>query len=375
MANFHVDLVQKVDHSYDIEIGSGLFGSLQSDLKFSKAANVAIITDSTVFNLYGESFERCVKNALPDAKVCTFVFPAGEKSKTREMKAEIEDRMIASGYRKDTLIIAFGGGVVTDLTGFLAGTFARGVPFMNYATTFLSAADASIGGKTAVDTAAATNLIGLIYQPKKVYIDIATWKTLTEKELSAGLAETIKHACMADQDFFTYLENNMEKVFQLDPVVCQYISEKNCEIKYHVVMVDETEKGLREILNLGHTVGRAIETVSNYSLTHGESVAIGLMAQLRLGNLLGYSTAEDTARVSALLQKAKLPITIPQGIDREALVQKLYTDKKVRGGKLRFVFQKGIGSMVLFSTGTSAADSVYSTPIDESLARKVIVEM
>ena len=258
---FHVDLKKTVDHSYDIVIGSGLEDRLQEDLDVlarSDGRSIAVITDSNVYAHCGAELESRLKSALPELKINTAVFPAGEKSKTRETKAYLEDLLISWGYRRDTLILAFGGGVVTDLAGFVAGTFARGVPFVNYATTLLAAADASIGGKTAVDTDAATNLIGLIYQPKRVYIDIAMWKTLSQRELSDGLAETIKHACMADAAFFSYLENNLEKVFSLDPAVCRRIAEKNCAIKYRVVMLDETEQGMREILNLGHTVGRAI---------------------------------------------------------------------------------------------------------------------
>lgn len=377
MEQFHVDLRKTVDASYDIIIGSDLLPRLQKELPSlaGTAHGIAIITDSTVYDCYGAGFEAAVKEALPSAAVHTVVFPAGEKSKTRETKAFLEDQLISRGYRRDTLIIALGGGVVTDLAGFVAGTFARGVPFLNYATTLLAAADASVGGKTAVDTDTATNLIGLIYQPKRVYIDTATWRTLSQRDLSGGLAETIKHACMADAPFFTYLEEHIERVFTLDAEVCRYIAEKNCAIKYRVVMVDETEQGMREILNLGHTVGRAIETVSAYRLSHGEAVSIGLTAQAHLGCRLGYCTGEDVFRIEALLRKAKLPVRIPEWVDREALIQKLYTDKKVRGGRLRFVFQNGIGSMVTFSAGSSAAQTVYSTFIPEDLAREAIAEL
>lgn len=381
---FHVNLVKEVDDSYDIVIGNGLLNDLKEYLKdFLKKQrrNIAIITDSNVNDIYSEAFEKAVKEAVEEIgesstiKVNTVVFPAGEKSKTRKTKEYIEDKLIEWGYRRDTLIIAHGGGVVTDIGGFVAGTFARGVPFVNYATTLLAAADASVGGKTAVDTEAATNLIGLIYQPCRVFIDTSTWQTLESREISGGLAETIKHACMADSELFEYLENNIEKVFDMDPDVCKHISEKNCEIKYNVVMIDEKEQGLREILNLGHTVGRAIETVSDYKLSHGEAVSIGMMAQAKLGYRLGYCTKEDVSGVEALLQKAKLPVSIPEWINKEALVKKLYTDKKVRGGKLRFVFQKGIGNMVQFESGSCAADAVYSKFIDEETARSIISEL
>ena len=185
-------------------------------------------------------------------------------------------------------------------------------------------------------------------QPKKVYIDISTWKTLPSEQLSSGLAETIKHGCLGDKELFEYLEKHIEKVFDCDKDVCEYISQHNCEVKYKVVMQDERESGLREVLNLGHTVGRAIETVSDYKLLHGQAVAIGLCAQARLGERLGFISDENVRRVESLCQRAKLPTKIPDYIDREKLLDKLYTDKKVRDGKLRFVFQKQIGEMMCF---------------------------
>jgi 3-dehydroquinate synthase len=266
-------------------------------------------------------------------------------------------------------VIAVGGGVVTDLAGFVAGTFGRGVPFINYATTLLAAADASVGGKTAVDTPLATNLIGLFNQPKKVYIDIATWKTLPARQISSGMAETIKHACLGNRELFAYLEENMDKVLNNDPEACEYIAQENCRVKYQVVMKDERESGLREILNLGHTVGRAIETVSEYQLLHGEAVAIGLVAQAELAVRLGYVTEKEKSKIVALLQKANLPVSIPDYIDRDALVKKLYTDKKVRDGKLRFVVQKGIGDVVEFEPG------VFATPVEECVASDIIHSM
>lgn len=247
--------------------------------------------------------------------------------------------MLEKGYRRDCCILAVGGGVVTDLAGFIAGTYGRGVPFINYATSLLAAADASVGGKTAVDTPLATNLIGLINQPKKVYLDLDTWKTLPQREIYSGLAETIKHACLADAAFFDYLEAHMDEILELDQEACEHIAEKNCSIKYHVVMQDERELGLREVLNLGHTVGRAVETVSDYRLLHGEAVSIGLVAEARLAQNMGYLSEADAERVIALLKRAKLPTEIPEYIDREVLVKKLYTDKKYVTGNCVLSFR------------------------------------
>ncbi len=370
MSTFNVELKKVVDDSYDIEIGFELMENLVQDLKNGLVGNIrkfAVITDSIVEGLYAHKIYQMLLREGYQADL--FVFQEGEKQKTRKTKEEIEDAMLAKGYRRDCCIIAVGGGVVTDLAGFVAGTYGRGVPFINYATTLLAAADASVGGKTAVDTPLATNLIGLFNQPEKVYLDIAAWQTLPQRQVISGLAETIKHACLASSELFDYLESNMERLLAVDKEACEHIAEENCKIKYEVVMKDERESGLREVLNLGHTVGRAVETVSEYKLLHGEAVAIGLVAEVKLACKLGYVTAEEKDGVIALLAKAQLPVAIPDYINREDLVKKLYTDKKVRDGKLRFVIQKGIGDVVEFEPG------VFATPIDESVAREIIMDM
>ena len=370
MPKFEVELKKVVDDSYEIEIGHGLLDLVVADLAnglVGKLHKFAIITDSNVEPLYARPLEQKLLDAGYQTDV--FVFPAGEKSKTRQTKAMIEDAMLEKGYRRDCCILAVGGGVVTDLAGFIAGTYGRGVPFINYATSLLAAADASVGGKTAVDTPLATNLIGLINQPKKVYLDLDTGKTLPQREIYSGLAETIKHACLADAAFFDYLEAHMDEILELDQEACEHIAEKNCSIKYHVVMQDERELGLREVLNLGHTVGRAVETVSDYRLLHGEAVSIGLVAEARLAQNMGYLSEADAERVIALLKRAKLPTEIPEYIDREALVKKLYTDKKVRDGKLRFVIQDGIGAIATFG------ENVYASPISEEKAREIIMQL
>ncbi len=370
MARFQVELKKLVDDSYEIEIGYGLGDRLIADIGAGLAGGIkkfAVVTDDTVAVLYAEPILESLNEHGYSADM--FTFPAGEESKTRATKAMIEDAMLAKGYRRDCCVIAVGGGVVTDLAGFVAGTFGRGVPVINYATTILAAADASVGGKTAVDTPLATNLIGLFYQPKKVYLDLGTWRTLPDREIASGMAETIKHACMADAEFFAYLEEHLEEILALEREPCEHMAEKNCRIKYRVVMEDERESGLREILNLGHTVGRAIETVSGYRLLHGEAVSIGLVAEAHLSRHLGFLNDADVDRMTALLERAGLPVRIPDYIDREALVEKLYTDKKVRDGRLRFVVQDAIGSVACFG------ENVYATPVDEETARQIISEI
>ncbi|MCD8324215.1 MAG: 3-dehydroquinate synthase [Clostridiales bacterium] len=370
MAKFQVELKRVVDDSYEIEIGYGLIPVLINDIASGLAGKVhkfAVVTDTNVEPLYARPVLVALREKGYQADL--FVFEAGEKSKTRETKAMIEDAMLAAGYRRDCCIIAVGGGVVTDLAGFVAGTYGRGVPFINYATTVLAAADASVGGKTAVDTPLATNLIGLFNQPEKVYLDLDTWKTLPQREIRSGMAETIKHACMADEAFFSYLEEHLEEILRVEKIPCEHVAERNCQIKYHVVMQDERESGLREILNLGHTVGRAIETVSDYRLLHGEAVSIGLVAEAHLSRHLGFLSDEDVERIIALLRRAGLPVRIPDDIDREALVKKLYTDKKVRDGKLRFVVQSRIGGIQCFG------ENIYATEVSEGTARHILKEL
>lgn len=367
---FNCELKKVVDDSYDIEIGHSLQDTLIEDLKnglLGKIKKFVVVTDSIVADLYGRDiFDRIVSAGY---KADIIIIPEGEKSKTRQMKEFVEDTMLEKGYRRDCAVIAVGGGVVTDLAGFVAGTFGRGVPFINYATTLLAAADASVGGKTAVDTPLATNLIGLFNQPKKVYLDIDTWKTLPREQISSGLSETIKHGCLGDAELFEYLEKNVEKIFEGDIEACEYIAERNCSVKYKVVMKDERESGLREVLNLGHTVGRAVETVSDYRLYHGEAVAIGMAAQARLGQKYGFISEENVKRVESLIARAGLPTAVPDYINKAELVKKLYTDKKVRDGKLRFVFQKEIGDVMQFG------DNNYAKEIAEEEIAEIIAGM
>jgi 3-dehydroquinate synthase len=376
MAVFHVPLKATVDDSYDIEIGERLFDRLVADLSSGLLPDVhrlAIITDRNVEVLYGrELLALCDRAGF---KTSLFSFPAGEKNKTRETKAALEDELINARYGRDSLVIALGGGVVSDLAGFLAGTFARGIPFVIYATTLLAAADASIGGKTAVDTPRATNLIGLFHQPRKVYIDTYAWNTLSAAEIRNGLAETVKHACLGDNEFFAYIEEHAEKLFpkaearvKIDAAVAAHIAAANCRIKYKVVAGDVRETNLRQVLNLGHTLGRALEPLMHYSLAHGEAVAIGLAFQLRLAKRYGYVTADEAARVERLLVRLGLPVKIPATLTVEQLIDTMHTDKKSRRDEIRFVFQKGIGSMMRFEAGA------YARAVPEADLARVLAE-
>ncbi|MBN2351670.1 MAG: 3-dehydroquinate synthase [Spirochaetales bacterium] len=376
MPTFRVPLKATIDDSYDIEIGERLFDTLIPDLTgglFPGVHRLAVITDRNVEELYGRELLALLERAGLAASM--FSFPAGERYKTRETKAAIEDSLLDAGYGRDSAVIALGGGVVSDLAGFLAGTFARGIPFAVYATTLLAAADASIGGKTAVDTPRVTNIIGLFHQPKKVYIDTHSWNTLTDAEIRNGLAETVKHACLGDRSFFEYLEGHVDAFAgrdqngrAIDPEVAARVAASNCMIKHKVVAGDVREKNLRQVLNLGHTLGRALEPLANYTLSHGEAVSIGLAFQLKLGERLGYVGAADRDRVVKLLERIGLPMSLPAGLPVERIIASMHTDKKSRRGEIRFVFQKGIGDMMRFEGGA------YSRPVPDGVLASVLEE-
>jgi len=376
MQRLQVKLVRQVDDSYEIVIGHHLLEQVARDLSaalergtWGRISRIAWITDDSVNQLYGQlTRDFLAQHAIHPVWI---VVPAGERHKNRETKAQVEDQLIAAECGRDTLIVAHGGGMVSDLGGFVAATYCRGVPYITLATTLLAAADAAIGGKTAVDTPTATNLIGAFHQPKRVYIDLALWRTLPVRQLRSGLAETIKHACIADADFFAYLERHMSAVVDGDRVlladdVCDEIARRNCEIKYRVIEADEREENLRQVLNLGHTVGRALETAVGYELLHGEAVAVGLAAQADLGVRLGVLAAGERDRLRALLVRAGFELALPAGTSVDAVMAAMRADKKVRSGKIHFVLMEAIGRIKTLPGGAVAI------PVDEDIIRELL---
>ncbi len=289
--------------------------------------------------------------------VDVLAMPTGEQHKTRAVKEALEDEMIRRCLGRDTLVVAIGGGVVTDMAGFVAATFARGVPYLSMPTTLLAAADASIGGKTGLDTPAATNLVGAMHHPRGVYIDLATWRTLPDSQVRAGLAETVKHACLADRELFAVLERVLVTercpVSDLvaDPELAAYVARRNCEIKRAIVQRDPGESDERMALNLGHTFGRALEAAVGFTISHGEAVAVGLALQARWAHERGSLTENERDRVIRLLGAIGLPVDLPAALSREALLDKMHLDKKVRGGTVTFVFQDGIGAILRGPSG------------------------
>jgi 3-dehydroquinate synthase len=266
---------------------------------------------------------------------------------------KIMGEMSERKYGRDSAILALGGGVVGDMAGFIAAIFNRGVPYIQIPSTILAQADSSIGGKTAVDTEYGKNLIGAFKQPQKVYIDISLLKTLSERDYRTGLAETIKHGIIQNADFFLYLQENTSLILERSPESSLHIARNNCHIKGRVVEIDPHEKGLRKILNYGHTIGHAIEKLSGFALSHGESISIGMMVAGRIACNLGYFSLENLSSQEKIILALGLSATIPINISNEAIIDITSIDKKASDGKATYVLPVSIGRMHEFN-GTYA---------------------
>ncbi len=344
----HVVKVSLGDRGYDIEIGTSLdhIGGRLQGLGFGQ--KIAFITNPTVKKLYGQRVVDSLKAA--GFLVLSIEIPDGEKYKTLDWANAIYSALLINNFDRKSALVALGGGVIGDLTGFAAATFMRGVPFVQVPTTLLAMVDSSVGGKTGVNHAMGKNMIGAFYQPKKVLMDLNVLESLPQEEFLAGMAEVIKYGVIWDASFFEYLDRKREKILALDPDVLSHIIQRSCEIKAEVVSKDEREGGLRAILNFGHTVGHAIETSENYTMRHGEAVAIGMVYASKLAHNTGLCDASVPERVEKLIKSYGLPTNI-SALSRKPSVAKLMDtmriDKKAEGGKVRFVLPKKIGEVVV----------------------------
>lgn len=351
--NQKITIKREIDESYEIIFGDNLFPRIASDLKQTPIGErYAIITDSNVERLYADSLLNALKREELDATI--FSFEAGEPNKTMETCMKIVNEMSELKFNRESAIIALGGGVVGDMAGFIAAIFNRGIRYIQIPTTIVAQADSSIGGKTAVNTEYGKNLIGTFKQPTKVYMDITTLFTLSNKDYASGLAETIKHAIIYDFNFFRYLSENINLMKQKDPSFLLYIAKSNCRIKGKIVEIDPFEKGIRKILNYGHTAGHAIEklSVDKYNrkesksyLSHGESIAIGMMIEARIAHILGYFSNEDLAKQEKLLLAANLPIKIPEQISNEEIIEVTTRDKKSKNSQAMYALPAELGKM------------------------------
>lgn len=337
MQCLNVDLA---DRSYPIYIGSGLMARAELFSRHIAGRQVCIVTDDTVAPLYLEPLQRL----LSDYKVTVVVLPTGEAYKNWATLQQIFDALLAARHDRRTTLIALGGGVIGDMTGFAAASYQRGVDFIQVPTTLLSQVDSSVGGKTGINHPAGKNMIGAFYQPKAVLIDTDSLKTLPEREVSAGLAEIIKYGLIRDNDFLGWLEQNMDGLRQLDAELVTQAILRSCAIKAEVVAEDEREGGVRAILNLGHTFGHAIEAHQGYgSWLHGEAVGAGMVMALDLSERLGWISPQDRARGEAIIAAAGLPTAAPAGMRASDFERLMAVDKKVLDGQLRLVLLRQVG--------------------------------
>ncbi len=333
------------DRSYPIHIGRGLLSQADLLLPHLKRKQVAIVSNTTVAPLYMQTLVDTLTQA--GVQVIQIVLPDGEAYKNSETLNLIYDALLQSRCERSTTLIALGGGVIGDLTGYAAATYLRGVPFIQIPTTLLSQVDSSVGGKTGINHPLGKNMIGAFYQPKVVLADIDTLATLPAREFSAGVAEVIKYGLIRDADFFAWLETNMHLLMNLDEQVLSYAIYRSCQNKAEVVAADEHEAGERALLNLGHTFGHAIENAMGYGVwLHGEAVAAGTMLAADLSQRLGWINQQDMGRISAIFKAAKLPL-IPPKLTVENYLALMQLDKKVADGQIRLVLQQGIGKAIM----------------------------
>ena len=333
------------DRSYPIYVGDHLFQKV--DIAGAiRGKQVMIVTNETIAPLYLSA----LRDQLSGLQVDEVILPDGESFKTLETLNLIFDALLQMRHNRTTTLIALGGGVIGDMTGFAAASYQRGVDFIQIPTTLLSQVDSSVGGKTGVNHPLGKNMIGAFYQPKAVLADTDVLKTLPERELAAGLAEVIKYGLIYDVEFLAWLEKNIEGLNGCDPELMAYAIKRSCEIKAEVVAQDEREGGIRAILNLGHTFGHAIETDQGYgNWLHGEAVGAGMWMAADLSMRLGWLEPADLARVETLLRRAKLPIAPPADMTPDRFIELMSVDKKVLDGQIRLVLLQKLGEAVVTS--------------------------
>ena len=329
------------DRSYPIFIGQKLFKEYALIADYINNKRVAIVTNTTIEPLYLSE----IKKLLGHEDILSIVLPDGEKYKTHESLNSIYDQLLANKYGRDSLLIALGGGVIGDITGYAAATYMRGIDFIQIPTSLLSQVDSSVGGKTGINHNLGKNMIGAFYQPKCVLINIDVLKTLPDRELSAGLAEVIKYGLIRDKSFFEWLEKEMHALLAKNPESLMHAISVSCENKAHVVSEDEFEssKGIRATLNLGHTFGHAIENAMGYgNWLHGEAVACGMVMAAYMSMRLGWLSLVDFDRIKSLIKSAQLPLN-PPAIEPNQFLDLMQSDKKTLNGQINLILQKGIG--------------------------------
>ena len=346
------------DHKYYIEIGSGLHNRFAQYLQeYYPSGKVFLVSDENVYSLYGDKLNFMLQES--GYEVIKYVVPAGEASKSNRYLQEGYNKLINNNFARNNFVIAFGGGVVGDLAGYLAATYMRGLPVIQIPTTLLAQVDSSVGGKTAINHPKGKNLIGSFYQPVFVMIDIDFLQTLPQRELKSGMAEVIKYGLIDDMEFFKFLTKNKDNVYRLKQHIILKIIKNCCQIKSDIVNVDQKEKGKRVILNFGHTIGHGLEAGKGYNgLKHGEAVAIGMIGAAELSYRLGYLKENELRQIKEVISNYNFTVNI--NIDPDEILKIMQHDKKVKDNKLRWVLLNSIG------------DTIIEEDIDEELVKEVL---
>jgi len=334
------------DRSYPIFIDDGHLKKIGADLSERRVGDTyCIIADDRVAELYGDK----LLDSLADAGIKSELlqFPRGEASKTLQTISELASRLAGKGLGRKDGLIALGGGVTGDITGFLAAIYMRGIPFVQVPTSLLAQVDSSVGGKTGVDIPEGKNLVGAFYQPKAVYIDSGVLTTLPHEEMLSGMAEVIKYGIIRDHQFLCFLEDNKQKILDHHPEILGKMIHTCCRIKAEVVEADERESDLRRILNFGHTIGHAVEAASNFAILHGNAVAIGMVAAARISVAKGVLTDSEADWICSIIRKFGLPTEVPKELDRKAIKKYLSTDKKSVGGRIFYVLPTSIDRIII----------------------------
>lgn len=344
LVDMHTFRVELAERSYPIYIGPGLLGRADLIKPYVTGRQVLIVSNETVAPLYLEK----TRQAFGDYACQSVILPDGEEFKNLEILNRIFDQLMEQRFERRCTLVALGGGVIGDMTGFAAACYQRGVAFIQIPTTLLAQVDSSVGGKTGVNHPHGKNMIGAFHQPRCVIADTATLATLDDRQLSAGIAEIIKYGLISDPAFFTWLEINMEKLLARDSEVLAEAIRRSCHNKAAVVAADETESGVRATLNLGHTFGHAIEAAAGYGQwLHGEAVGTGMLMAADLSARLGWLNAQDIHRIESLLVRARLPTRAPAHMDYASFMKYMSIDKKVEQGRIRLVLLKQIGVAVV----------------------------
>ncbi len=367
MIRLHVRPGRPADETHEIRIGRGLGPRISVDLRRRRVGhNYIIITDAHLVRGHGAVLLAAFRRRGLTTHL--HAIPAGETSKTRRVRDRLEDAIIALGASRDTALVALGGGVVGDLVGFVAATYHRGIPYIQIPTTLTAMVDSAIGGKTGINHPAGKNFLGAFHQPAGIYADLDYLKTLSDREFRSGMAEVVKCGVIADRGLFETLETHSERLARRDPDLMSRIVETCCRIKVRVVAADPRDTNRRKILNFGHTVGHALETLSRYRMAHGDAVSIGMVAEAAIASRAGLLSERAAARIERLLRAIGLPTALPARLRPKDILEVAHRDKKTRQGRVTYALPVRIGAMANIA-------GEYGIPVEDGLTAEVLATL